>query len=153
MPYTKRNIEPPVVLYVSDDTAYMNNVRRNLGLVLDGEDLIAPALFDRREWRRVAFSKAWEISGGQIQRLGLLRAFGEGQKLVFLDEPTNNLDRRNRRTVASFVRERRQGRALVVVSHDEDFIRSLEIDRVLKVHESLWPGRVRRMLTEERNSS
>ncbi len=123
------------------------NVRDNLSLVLDNGDLHAPELFDAEEWRNIADSRVWEISGGQVQRLGLMRAFGEGQDLVFLDEPTNNLDRRNRADVASYVRENRQGRALIVVSHDEEFIDRLEVDRVFEIRE--WTGdggRVRRSL-------
>lgn len=124
------------------------SVRDNLALVQPDGDPGAAALFGGDEWRRIAGSRVWEISGGQVQRLGLVRAFGDHQNLVFLDEPTNNLDRRNRATVAEFVKERRRGRALVVVSHDEDFIAHLDVDRVFEIRErTANNGRVRRTLT------
>jgi ABC-type lipoprotein export system ATPase subunit len=120
----------------------------NLRLVLDDGALDHPSLFtEEREWKRIANSRVWEISGGQVQRLGLLRAFGRGQNLVFLDEPTNNLDRRNRDAVAQFVRDHRKTHALVVVSHDEDFVRTLGIDCHLEVSETATPkGDIRRAL-------
>jgi putative ABC transport system ATP-binding protein len=123
------------------------NVRDNLALVRPDGDPHATALFDGDEWRRIAGSRVWEISGGQVQRLGLVRAFGDHQSLVFLDEPTNNLDRRNRATVAQFVEERRRGRALVVVSHDDEFVATLDVDRVFEIRErTASDGRVRRTL-------
>lgn len=123
------------------------NVRDNLSLVLGNGDLHAPSLFKAEEWRRIADSRVSEISGGQVQRLGLMRAFGDRQDLVFLDEPTNNLDRRNRADVAAFVREHRRGRALIVVSHDEEFIDSLDVDHIFAICETAQDdGRVRRSL-------
>jgi ABC-type lipoprotein export system ATPase subunit len=123
------------------------SVQDNLRLALGSMDISQPPLFGEEEWRRVSNSPVWEISGGQVQRLGLLRAFGLGQNLVFLDEPTNNLDRRNRRAVAEFVRVHRETHALVVVSHDEDFIQSLEIDRMFDIAESVSEdGGIRRSL-------
>jgi ABC-type lipoprotein export system ATPase subunit len=114
------------------------SVTDNLRLALGNGKLARPELFPEDEWKGIAGSPVWKISGGQIQRLGLLRAFGRGQNLVFLDEPTNNLDRRNRGAVADFVQAHRETHALVVVSHDDDFIRKLEVDRMFNVEE--WPA-------------
>lgn len=116
------------------------SVADNLRLALGNGSIAEPALFTPDEWRRIAASPVWEISGGQIQRLGLLRAFGRGQHLVFLDEPTNNLDRRNRRAVAEFVQAHSETHALVVVSHDDDFVRSLGVDRIFDVVETATAG-------------
>lgn len=123
-------------------------VADNLRLALGDGALDHPGLFeDEREWKRIADSRVWEVSGGQIQRLGLLRAFGRGQNLIFLDEPTNNLDRRNRQAVADFVRAHRETHALVVVSHDDDFVRTLDIDCRFEVSDIHTPnGQIRRVL-------
>lgn len=123
-------------------------VADNLALVAGRASTNGSPLFTSHEWGEIARSRVGRISGGQIQRLGLICAFGPGQSLVFLDEPTNNLDRRNRQAVADLVRDRRKGRALVVVSHDDDFIRTLDIDRVFEVAERRQgDGAVRRVLT------
>lgn len=131
------------------------SVADNLRLALGNGTLARPELFPENEWKGIAAKPVWKISGGQIQRLGLLRAFGRGQNLVFLDEPTNNLDRRNRGAVAEFVQAHRETHALVVVSHDDDFIRTLEVDRMFNVEESAATADgIRRVLhpTQERHS-
>lgn len=123
------------------------DVADNLALVA-GNGAV-PSLFEEEEWKRIQRSRVWEISGGQVQRLGLLRAFGAGQDLVFLDEPTNNLDRRNRADVASHVADRRRDLGLVVVSHDEEFIDTLEVGRVFEIEDETLPnGGIRRRLAE-----
>lgn len=94
-------------------------------------------LFSQTEWQSIASSRVWQISGGQIQRLGLMRAFGDRQALVFLDEPTNNLDIDNRKAVLDFVRSQRDQRGLIAVSHDADFLEGLEVDRQLRVEETM----------------
>jgi ABC-type lipoprotein export system ATPase subunit len=126
------------------------SVTDNLRLALGGGPVDQPPLFKEKEWKGIARSRVWEISGGQVQRLGLLRAFGRGQNLVFLDEPTNNLDRRNREDVADFVQKHRATHALVVVSHDDDFVRSLDIDCRFEVSDTHADnGEVRRALQAE----
>ena len=122
------------------------SVGDNLALVAGRAGRNGASLFDADEWRLIAGSRVARISGGQVQRLGLERAFGPEQPLVFLDEPTNNLDRSNRRRVAEFVARCRAERALVVVSHDEDFIRTLGIERVFKIDEVPTGGSVSRVL-------
>jgi len=114
----------------------------NLALMLGNGHRPGASLFTTEEWRGIAHSRVWKISGGQVQRLGLARAFGAGQPLVFLDEPTNNLDRSNRSAVAELVREQRPHRALVVVSHDEDFLARLGMDEVFEIQEQKGPGGV-----------
>lgn len=117
----------------------------NLGLVARTDG--TPSLFTEAEWGEVAGSRVWRLSGGQVQRLGLIRAFAAAPRLVFLDEPTNNLDRDNRKEVAEFVRRHRRGRALMVVSHDEAFVESLAIGHRFEVKNQIGGGGRTRTLT------
>jgi putative ABC transport system ATP-binding protein len=59
------------------------------------------------------------LSGGQRQRVAIARALALEAHLLFLDEPTSELDAVNRAHVLSVVREQvDRGAALVAVSHD-----------------------------------
>jgi ATP-binding cassette subfamily C protein CydD len=57
------------------------------------------------------------LSGGQIQRIALARAFLRDAPLVILDEATANLDPRSERLVQEGIDELAQGRTLLVVAH------------------------------------
>lgn len=57
------------------------------------------------------------LSGGERQRIGLARAFLHGAPLLLLDEPTSNLDSLNEAVILRSLREEREDRTIVLVSH------------------------------------
>ena len=57
------------------------------------------------------------LSGGERQRLGLARAFLHNAPLMFLDEPTSNLDSLNEALILKSLHEQRAGKTVVLVSH------------------------------------
>lgn len=65
------------------------------------------------------------VSGGQAHRLALARLFLTNPKLVLLDEPTAYLDSQTRDAVTRAILRFAQGRALLVVTHDEEMAASI----------------------------
>lgn len=59
------------------------------------------------------------LSGGERQRLGLARAFLHDAPFLLLDEPTSNLDTLNEAVILKALRQEREGRTVVLVSHRE----------------------------------
>lgn len=62
------------------------------------------------------------LSGGQYQLLWICSALATGADLVLLDEPTNNLDPANRAALIEILALERDGRGVLIVSHDHDFL-------------------------------
>lgn len=74
------------------------------------------------------------LSGGQRTLLALIGAFCSDADLLVLDEPGNHLDRANRAFLLARMRAwRRDGRGLLLVSHDRELLEHAE--RTLEVHE------------------
>jgi putative ABC transport system ATP-binding protein len=70
------------------------------------------------------------LSGGQRQRVAIARTLAIDAPLLFLDEPTAELDPANRQLVLTLLRERAdRGDVLVVVSHDP---------AVLELSDTVW---------------
>jgi ATP-binding cassette subfamily F protein uup len=76
-------------------------------------------------------TKAKDLSGGERRRLQLLLALNKKPNVLFLDEPTNDLDLETIRLVEEFLRL--WSGTLVVVSHDRTFL-SRTTERLLEVH-------------------
>ncbi len=67
-----------------------------------------------------------ELSGGEAQRVAIARALAVDPQVLLLDEPTASLDPDRRAEVRALLQTlARQGRTLVVATHDEDFARGL----------------------------
>jgi ATPase subunit of ABC transporter with duplicated ATPase domains len=75
------------------------------------------------------FQDAASLSGGEKTKLALAQLVAGGHNLLLLDEPTNNLDPGSRQSIGSALAG--WGGTMVLVSHDPDFVRELQPDRVL----------------------
>ncbi len=63
--------------------------------------------------------KIKDISGGELQRVAIARALITKPKVLFLDEPTSNLDPYNVKLIESIIWEvNKQGTTIVFVTHD-----------------------------------
>lgn len=63
------------------------------------------------------------LSGGERQRLGLARAFLHDSPFMLLDEPTSNLDSLNEAIILKSLREQKQDKTVVLVSHRQSTMR------------------------------
>lgn len=59
------------------------------------------------------------LSAGEKQRIGLARAFLRGSELILLDEPTSNVDSINEGIILKALRDQKNKRSIILVSHRE----------------------------------
>ena len=77
------------------------------------------------------------LSGGQKQRLAIACAIFSGRRILILDEPTSGLDGQNMRLIAERLKsEVRNGRTILVITHDRELIESC-CDNVVEVEKRL----------------
>lgn len=77
----------------------------------------------------------FEISGGEQQRINIIRALSMSPRLLLCDEPTGNLDSKNSEIVNDLLIELASslGSTLVVVTHDDRVASSFE--RKIKIED------------------
>ena len=99
------NVEVPLRLRSEDPGARSKRVAELLELV---------GLAGRARHR------PYELSGGEQQRVAIVRALANRPKLLIADEPTGQLDSSNARTIMEVIRElvRSEGVSAIVATHD-----------------------------------
>jgi ABC-type polar amino acid transport system ATPase subunit len=78
-----------------------------------------------------------QLSGGEAQRVAIARALAVDPPVLLMDEPTASLDPARRTELGELLQGLlRQGRTLVVATHDEEFAREFAT-RVLRVRDGV----------------
>jgi ABC-type lipoprotein export system ATPase subunit len=70
----------------------------------------------------------YELSGGEQQRINIIRALSLRPKLLLCDEPTGNLDSANSKLVTNLLKDlaKEFGATLIVVTHDDNVSKEFE---------------------------
>jgi putative ABC transport system ATP-binding protein len=76
-----------------------------------------------------------EVSGGQQQRTAIARALANKPAIIFADEPTGNLDKKNSKEVLELLRTsvKRFSQTLVMITHDPEV--AAYADRVIAIED------------------
>lgn len=84
-----------------------------------------------------------QLSGGEQQRVSIVRAIAHKPKILFADEPTANLDNESSaRIMAIFTDLHRQGQTIIMVTHEEPYAKLAE--RTIRLDDG-------RVVREEKN--
>ncbi|MBI2117045.1 MAG: ABC transporter ATP-binding protein [candidate division NC10 bacterium] len=89
-----------------------------------------------------AHHKPPELSGGQQQRVAIARALVTDPAILMADEPTGNLDTKASEEIMALFKDlHRQGRTIVLVTHEPDIARHAERVIHLKDGQVTWESR------------
>lgn len=95
-----------------------------LGVSMADARTRAQALLEQLGVGHRAHALPRELSGGEAQRVAIARALAVDPPLLLLDEPTASLDPARRNNLGeALAKLAASGRALVMTSHDDDFVR------------------------------
>ncbi|MBC1967389.1 ATP-binding cassette domain-containing protein [Listeria sp. FSL L7-0091] len=76
--------------------------------------------------------KVYQLSGGEKQRIAIVRILLKPFQLLLADEPTGNLDNKNKQKIIElFLELKKQGKTIICVTHDPEI--SGKADRVIHI--------------------
>ena len=114
-----------------------DSVQTNLKLALKYNKVIDKQAEINRALKLVGLEgynkkKVFELSGGEQQRLALARIMLKKCEIILADEPTGNLDNKNRDIVFKILKDlNKQGKTIVIVTHD-NYIAN-KCDKIIKL--------------------
>lgn len=112
-------------------------VYENLRIVLDGYPKKKCRALILEELNKVGLGdaldkKIFQLSGGEQQRVAVVRVILHQSEIVLADEPTGSLDRNNAILIMNLLTElHRQGKTIIMVSHDDNAF--LSCSRVIRL--------------------
>ena len=93
-------------------------------------------------------SHPFSLSGGQMQKLTLMMAYLSDKRVIILDEPTSGLDKKSLDTIVELIKDMKQQKIVIVISHDLEFIAAVS-NKCLEIND----GAVRQMYEINSNES
>lgn len=106
------------------------------------DDAYLLSLMKQLDLDAVANKKYKEYSLGMKQKVKILQAIMEKQKIVILDEPTNGLDEKGVEVVRNMIRELKKKDTLILIaSHHKDDLKIL-CDKIFKIDQGKIDGEI-----------
>ena len=110
-------------VYLLDDQNVLDNVltgalivqKNTPELVSKAKELLKKVGLNEKDWKKYPN----QLSGGEAQRVGIVRAVINAPKILFADEPTGALNSASSRDVLDIFTEiHKNGQSIVMVTHD-----------------------------------
>ena len=115
-----------------DDFTILDNLKYVVKMA--GVEDKAVELLEKFNLLKYKDHKANELSGGQKERLAIIRALLLDKPILLCDEPTGNLDSKNSKDIRNILKEESKDRLVIVVSHDKELFSEVA-DRIITIED------------------
>lgn len=119
----------PQKVFLLDDTIE-NNILFGNKVFLEDDKILNSALKNSKldqfiqqlpnKLNTVVGENGIQLSGGQIQRIGIARALYNSSQILILDESTNSLDKKNEESIINFLKELNMKITIILITHKLD---------------------------------
>lgn len=122
-PFKNKRLYQSEISHVFQDCLLVSDLTIEQNLKLLGYTNISPELFNLVNLHKPMDQLVGKLSGGEKQKLALLRALIKNPKYLFLDEITANLDQKNGEIIVDVIKNlKSENRVIIVVTHDLRFV-------------------------------
>lgn len=137
--FTREEITELIGLSFQKTPIFHDTVRNNICLGMDGniESLLSLVGFDKDLKAMNRNLNSWlkdssSLSGGQAQKLGIMRTLFREKEVYIFDEPTANLDQKSKIRFFDLVESIKQEKIIILISHEEDVLQ--HIDEIIDIN-------------------
>lgn len=125
------NLMPTLSIEENLELPYILLGRKDFNKEWMNELLNKTGLYDKRN------KIVYQLSGGEKQRVGIVRAIMDQGNVVFADEPTGNLDKHNTEIVSELLKSlaKDYSKTVIMVTHDNEVANVS--DRIFKLEDGI----------------
>lgn len=107
---------------------FSENIKNELVInrVFDDNQNILESFFDFDFCEKLLEKDVDELSGGEVQKIALVKALAKEAQLVILDEPTSNLDKKRKKKLMNYLLEKKENQCILIVTHDDDILECVD---------------------------
>ncbi len=125
------NLMPTLSIEENLELPYILLGRKDFNKEWMDELLNKTGLFDKKK------KMVYQLSGGEKQRVGIVRAIMDQGDVVFADEPTGNLDKNNTEIVSKLLKSlaKEYNKSVIMVTHDNEVAKLS--DRIFRLEDGI----------------
>lgn len=115
------------------------------------DKMIVDSMLTKFHYQHLEDISIQQVSGGEFQKIRLMRVFTQKTRVLLLDEPTSHLDLKNRKSILKMIREEAdQGLTIVFSTHDPDEAADIADHLILlQGGKAMQMGATRKVFTKE----
>ncbi len=113
------------ISYVPSENALISFLDVKNNILFSTDKKIDEKVLEKLNINDLLSKKVFELSGGEVKRVDIVRSIFNNQSVILLDEPFNSLDNENNCKILDIIKEISKSKLVIITSHKETIMENI----------------------------